>query len=152
MRRCSVDECEKKHEAKGYCNTHYVRLKRYGTVELTSPSLEKRFNDNYLIDITTGCWIWMGYLNSGGYGSFYVDGQLRSAHRVSWELHYGPIPEGLNVCHHCDVPGCVNPDHLFVGTQKDNIRDALNKGRLYLDGLKLGPIACKKKTKGGGTP
>lgn len=59
-----------------------------------------------------------------------VDGLEEGAHRISWKLHGGTIPNGMLVCHRCDVPACVRPDHLFVGTQSDNLRDAFRKGRL----------------------
>ena len=72
-----------------------------------------------------GCWLWKGKPGSGGYGSW-KHGQ---AHRASWEFYRGPIPAGLQVCHRCDVPLCVNPDHLFIGTQSDNIQDMYAKGR-----------------------
>lgn len=64
-------------------------------------------------------------LTPGGYG---LKGH-RYAHRVAWEKAYGPIPKGMNVCHHCDNRSCINPDHLFLGTQKDNVDDMLKKGR-----------------------
>lgn len=75
-----------------------------------------------------GCWNWLGHKRQG-YGFLWVDGSHRRAHRVSWELHFGPIPEGQFVCHHCDVPSCVNPDHLFLGTQTDNLSDMRTKDR-----------------------
>lgn len=82
---------------------------------------------------TDDCWEWTGTCAPFGYGVLYSGprGQVHSevAHRVSWELHFGPIPAGLNVCHHCDNPPCVRPDHLFVGTQADNVRDRDAKGR-----------------------
>lgn len=65
-----------------------------------------------------------------GYSSFNVDGKTKLAHRVSYEMHYGPIPDGLVVCHKCDNPFCIEPTHLFVGTHKDNTQDALQKNRL----------------------
>ena len=77
----------------------------------------------------SGCWEWTGNIAGGGYGYIHAEGKLKRAHRVSHELFVGPIPEGLNVLHTCDNRKCVNPAHLFVGTQKDNLLDCYNKGR-----------------------
>jgi len=79
------------------------------------------------------CWEWIGAKDRDGYGRINVGPDKRSyqAHRLAWELTYGPIPEGVFVCHHCDSPGCVNPNHLFLGSNSDNIQDALKKGRKW---------------------
>lgn len=79
----------------------------------------------------SGCWEWTGARNPiSGYGSFGIDREtMRAAHRVSWELHFGPIPADLFVCHHCDNPPCVRPDYLFLGTPMANVRDMDRKGR-----------------------
>jgi hypothetical protein len=74
------------------------------------------------------CWPWGGGA-SKGYGAFYVDGRTQLAHRISYQIFVGPIPKGMVVCHDCDRPDCVNPHHLFVGTQQDNVSDMRAKGR-----------------------
>ena len=79
---------------------------------------------------TESCWLWTAARHGTmGYGMIGVNGKHEGAHRISWILHFGAIPSGFNVCHVCDVPACVRPDHLFLGTQSDNIKDAYRKGR-----------------------
>lgn len=75
-----------------------------------------------------GCWVWKGYPKIG-YGQFRVNGKRYYTHRYSWIIHNGEIKDGLHVLHKCDNPRCVNPDHLFLGTQADNMRDMTEKGR-----------------------
>lgn len=75
------------------------------------------------------CWAWRASVNRKGYGEFSRGARIAKAHRVSWELAHGPIPEGMFVCHHCDNPSCVNPAHLFLGTNRDNAIDMTAKGR-----------------------
>jgi HNH endonuclease len=81
---------------------------------------------------TPTCWFWMASLHPDGYGHCWTGSKIVNAHRVAWELTRGPIPKGLNVLHKCDVPMCVNPSHLYLGTQKDNRRDADVRGRTNL--------------------
>ena len=76
-----------------------------------------------------GCWGWKNKPLITGYAPIYYERRNKGAHCVSWMLHRGPIPKGMFVCHHCDNPICTNPDHLFLGTPKDNTVDMLNKGR-----------------------
>lgn len=88
--------------------------------------LEKRFWPK--VSKTDGCWLWTGAKSFDGYGHI-RNGRVVHAHRVSWELHNDQIPEGICVLHSCDVRHCVNPDHLFLGTRKDNAEDREKKGR-----------------------
>jgi hypothetical protein len=81
-----------------------------------------------------GCWEWRGHRNHRGYGEITVDTRHVKAHRFSWALHHGAIPAGVVVCHHCDNRACVRPDHLFLGTMRDNMLDAKRKGRAYQPG------------------
>lgn len=80
-------------------------------------------------DPDSDCILWAAALNNDGYGSVYWEGKCRKAHRMAWQAVHGPIPEGMCVCHRCDRPSCVNPDHLFLGTHRDNMHDMLKKGR-----------------------
>lgn len=92
-------------------------------------TIKERINANSMPEPNSGCWLWLGPVDDWGYGRFFVDGSLRRAHRVAYKAHVGPIPDGMLVCHKCDVPSCVNPSHLFLGTPLDNNRDRHRKGR-----------------------
>lgn len=133
MTKCQHRDCDGNVVAIGYCNKHYLRLKKYGSpdggVKNHAP-LQQRFWRK--VKKTNGCWIWSGGKKPNGYGQISEGGRgskCLSAHRVSYELHNGPIPDGLVVMHSCDNPACVNPAHLSLGTHKDNSDDMIAKGR-----------------------
>lgn len=104
-----------------------------------SKTAASRFATKYRIT-ASGCWEWSAAKNHAGYGFFTMYKKQRGhtnselAHRASWILHRGQIPESRFVCHHCDNPSCVNPDHLFVGSATDNVHDMIDKGRAKLIG------------------
>lgn len=140
--KCAFDKCERDAVCKGYCDKHYRRiLKRgdvndYGSRKVAEGDAIERFHQKYEIN-ESDCWIWTGGTrpNSKGvpYPRHWTD-DLKSigAHRFSFELVHGAIPQGMYVCHKCDTPLCVNPDHLFLGSHQDNMRDMVVKQRSFV--------------------
>jgi hypothetical protein len=88
-----------------------------------------RFNEKWMPEPNSGCWLWLGATNADGYGRINTGGFIENAHRASWMLYRSAVPLGLHVLHRCDVPGCVNPQHLFLGDNDANVADKTAKGR-----------------------
>lgn len=130
---CSIDGCDGCVVGFGFCGKHYLRFKKYGDPlggKRNHAPVEERFW-RYVMK-TESCWEWTGGKGRFGYGAIQVGGKGSPkipAHRLSYKMHVGPIPDGLFVMHTCDNPSCVNPDHLQLGTPKDNTHDMIAKGR-----------------------
>jgi hypothetical protein len=92
-------------------------------------TLSQRLEHFSKVDAATGCWLWTASTNKSGYGRLGVDGKVFLAHRLAYAVAHGAIPDGMHVCHRCDTPACINPDHLFIGTNADNMLDKLSKNR-----------------------
>lgn len=138
---CSVDGCSGRIVARGWCRPHYYRWRRHGDPllgKLLGQTDMERFVSHADRAGDEECWPWSGSRLPEGYGLFW-DGTRRNderksprivrTHRWIYEQHHGKIPAGLKICHTCDNPPCVNPAHLFMGTQADNMRDMISKGR-----------------------
>lgn len=132
-RPCSVTDCPRDAKARGLCGMHHRRWLTHG--DATKVIHPRKFTS--LADAIAGkhsvrqngCWEWTRGTRNG-YGVVSFQGSNVPAHRASWIAKNGAIPSGLVVCHRCDNPPCVNPDHLFLGTSTDNNRDMLAKGRM----------------------
>lgn len=123
-------ECGAAVTARGLCKKHYRAFMLYGDAHHRENLRGVPFNERYHADPDAKCWLWVGGVNSDGYGVWTAHGETK-AHRASWVLHNGAIPAERHVLHKCDRPNCVNPDHLFLGTHQDDMADLRAKGRAY---------------------
>ena len=126
---CSIDDCLKPTEKRGWCATHYRRWQRHGDPlannrpEMVIGTLAERFWPKVAVAGPEDCWLWLGTKNRAGYGSIGRGGRgggFTGAHRAAYELTHGPIAEGLTIDHLCRNKSCVNPSHLEPVTQKEN--------------------------------
>lgn len=141
---CVVAGCGKAVFARGWCGAHYAKWRKYGDPlvvkqrQIHGKTLRERF-EQYTIK-SDGCWLWIGNRDPNGYGRLNVNGTPMLAHRLSWTLHNSDIGD-VCVLHKCDNPPCVNPVHLFLGSQTDNCDDMWSKGRAkpgHVIGMKHG--------------
>lgn len=137
-RTCTIANCERPRGARGLCSGHYYRWQN--GMDLNAPIRVKRPSGMSPAEAfcfvmpedppgPDACWVWRGTPGKGGYGTICYDRAHYPAHRTSYELFVGEIPAGLYICHHCDNPPCVNPAHLYPGTDADNNRDRVLRGR-----------------------
>lgn len=137
MRLCDVSGCGQKHFGKGLCSKHYERVRRNGSTDMVTYVVDgdvdlhavtrRRLERNS--KLVGECVEYTGTLQAAGYGVIQISKKRTQAHRVSFELHNGPIPKGMMVRHKCDNPPCINPAHLELGGQMENMADMVERGR-----------------------
>lgn len=128
--QCSVNGCQRRARSRGWCGTHYERWRRTGSTDLMPVTRDYVAVLADRSERRGQCLLYVkGTITRSGYGRLSYKGVYTLAHRLAWMLANGPIPDGLMVCHRCDVPNCINVEHLFLGTAADNNHDRDRKGR-----------------------
>lgn len=130
MRYCEYPNCGREHSAKGWCKMHYGQMYHHGETwdgGYRVRSREERFWEKVDKRGDDECWNWTASLAMNGYGALGTDGRSERAHRVSYEIHNGPIPEGAVIDHQCRNKACVNPKHLLLGTQSENTQNVVSR-------------------------
>lgn len=122
-------ECDAPVKSKNLCRKHYYRQWSSRQPRATRDMTDDERFDYYTAPSPFGCLLWTGSVRNSKYGQFLAGGKSWSAHRYAYQRAHGPIPAGLFVCHRCDEPRCVNPEHLFLGTHDDNTVDMVKKAR-----------------------
>lgn len=133
IKYCSVEGCDRRNYGRGLCLMHYTRVRKRGGVEL--PTWEQRFWSNVNKEADHGCWEWLA-ATTNGYGQFKAQGRQAPAHRISWELLNGPIPERMLVDHRCHNRQCVNPEHLRLVTNAQNLQNRAGATRKSKSGVR----------------
>jgi hypothetical protein len=129
MAICGWNGCDRVAIKRGYCNAHYERLRLSGAIKVERRGQVERFWAKVVK--SDGCWLWTAALSTGGYGRAYFDGRVQQAHRISYELLVGPIPEGLHIDHLCRERHCVNPSHMEPVTPGENVLRGVGPAALH---------------------
>lgn len=150
MHPCAVKNCPKKRLALGFCSKHYRAFRLYGDPEVRALQQHHGLTlvERYwaYTKKAEGCWEWSGYRDQNGYGRLHLGARPVLAHRVAWEIFRHPLTPDQHVCHRCDNPPCVRPEHLFLGDHADNMADKMKKKR-HRYGVSRGEAhGCSKLT------